>query len=205
MTKFPLEIKVTSGAPGVVAFARKVNDTFNVVWSTFPVTGPSMSIETANEFQLYATDDTVVNPLVKKEADIVTLGNAYKVSSSLDLSPDGLSIRKDMVTVRNMSGRPITLVLQSPIDVVPSPKSTYRNVWMTESPVQKNNSIDILPSDLIAVWFAPRHTSEDSIIPGRLENFIALKYTGTSPQKLEFVGKNTIGEFSEPNGIWMVV
>ncbi|PVF95921.1 hypothetical protein CPB86DRAFT_787470 [Serendipita vermifera] len=204
MSVSPLEIKVTSAAPGMVATARMVNNTFNTIWSTFPYTSPStLSIEPSNQYQLYATQSSGVSALTTNASgDIVAPGKAYKVSSSLEITDDGSSASADVITVTNLSGHPINLVLQCPISLTSSANSDMKNVWMTETMVPKNTKFNITPSDVMAVWVAPPHTSEDGIIPGCLANVKMVKYTG-SLQKLEFRGNNTIGYYSEPNGMWI--
>ncbi|PVF92444.1 hypothetical protein CPB86DRAFT_877888 [Serendipita vermifera] len=204
MSNSPIEIKVTSAAPGLVATAKMVNNTFNTIWSTFPVTGNTISIEPSNQYQLYATFASAPDPLrVNAAGDIVTPGKAYKVSSSLEITEDGFATNPDAITVNNFSGQSINLVLQCPISFSPSPNASWKNVWMTESSIQRNQKFDITPSDILAIWLAPPHTSEDGIIPGCLMNVKMIRYTG-STQKLEFTGNNTIGYYSEPNGMWIV-
>ncbi|PVF91484.1 hypothetical protein CPB86DRAFT_792015 [Serendipita vermifera] len=204
MSVSTLEIKVTSAAPGMVATARMVNNTFNTIWCTFPYTSPStLSIEPSNQFQLYATQATGASALTASASrKIVAPGNAYKVSSSLEITGDGRSANSDVITVTNLSGHPINLVLQCPISLTSSANSDMKNVWMTETMITKNQKFNITPSDAIAVWVAPPHTSEDGIIPGCLTNVKMVKYTD-SLQKLEFRGNNTSGYYSEPNGLWI--
>ncbi|PVF95481.1 hypothetical protein CPB86DRAFT_817129 [Serendipita vermifera] len=204
MFSFPLDIKVSSAASGVVATAKMVNNTFNTVWSTFPLTESTISIETTNQYQLYATQSSGVSALtVNASGSIVAPGKSYNVSSSLEISDDGRSASPGVITVTNYSGHSINLVLQSPINEASSADSPMKNIWMTESMIPKNKKCDITPSNTMAVWLAPPHTPEDSILPGNLGNFITVRYDDTSLQTLQFVGDNTAGIFAEPRGIWM--
>ena len=174
-----LTLRPDTGAPYNLCFARKVGDTFNVVWQSADDYGPQNDFSWDPVYQLFATNTFSAGMKVTVSSNKVpiALGQQSTLSKQILLSTPAIDQAppadpQSIVMVNNYGPIHAGLMAQSTL----AGKTVLTPVFVSPD-ADVSGDVTLTPKEVVQVWFA-RNVETSTMFEGSVSKVVQIDLTG---------------------------